>query len=91
MRFLPLCLLFTSCAATTFYGPTGKPIARMQCDMVNVSYTGPGTTFQAGAVSHSTATRASGEAAGKVIGSVGQAAVGIGAGIAGSGIVKVAK
>jgi phosphotransferase system glucose/maltose/N-acetylglucosamine-specific IIC component len=84
---LGLCFL-AGCATTTLYGPTGKPIARLQGDMINAVYTGPGTTFRALSVTHSAATKAQGDAAARVMGSVGTAAIGVGTAVAGPGIIR---
>lgn len=87
--FLSFVLILSGCASTTFYGPSGKKTASLQGDYENVQLEMPGMKFSAAKMIHSTATRAGGEAAAKVIGSVGTASVGIGTAIAGSGLVKV--
>jgi len=63
MKFLPLILLLTSCASTTFYHE-GKPLARFQGDMQKVKFTfdEKGTlTWRADTVDHSTPTIAAGK------------------------------
>lgn len=88
-RLAPLlALVLTGCASTTFYYSNGKRQARFEGDMSGVFYAGHGVKFKADQLLHSTATRAIGESTGKVIGSAGTAAAGVGAAIIGKGVAK---
>ena len=70
---LMICL-FTGCATTTFYSPTGMVIARFQGDMTNVEWTAAANGAQrwkAAVVDHSHATVAGGQAFSKGVLSAG--------------------
>lgn len=79
--------LCTGCATTTFYGPTGIPIARFQGDMTHVEWMAAANGAQrwkASAVDHSHATVAGGQAFSK-------GALAAGTAIASSGAVSLIK
>lgn len=88
---LTLSLAFTGCASTTLYSPQGKAMARFQGDMSNVEYTGPGVTFRALTVTHSTATKAGGEVIERSLSAAGSAAIGIGTAISGTKVTTRAR
>lgn len=69
--------LLSSCASTTFYGVDGKPVAHMEGDMTEVSYTRKANGelhFTAETVDHSSATIAAGKTSAGNIAAVGAAA-----------------
>lgn len=79
--------LCTGCATTTFYGPTGIPIARFQGDMTNVEWTAAANgahRWKAAVVDHSHATVAGGQAFAK-------GALAAGTAIASSGAASLIK
>lgn len=79
--------LFTGCATTTFYGPTGMVIARFQGDMQDVEWTAAANGAQrwkAAVVDHSHATVAGGQALAK-------GALAVGTAVASSGAVSLIK
>jgi len=67
MKFIFVCLLFTGCAFTEVSDPkTGKRVFYTQADATNITYTGPGYSFHADRLNHSTPTRAGGSVAGTI-------------------------
>ena len=83
---LAMILLFSSCAQTVFYHE-GKPVARFQGDMTNMTYRQDkdgAISWSSSAVSHSVATLAQGTAASDKIGHLGTA-------VATAGIMALAK
>jgi hypothetical protein len=79
--------LFSGCATTTFYSPTGMVIARFQGDMQGVEWTAAANGAQrwkAAAVDHSHATVAGGQAFSK-------GALSLGTAVASSGAVSLLK
>ena len=78
--------LFTGCAQTILYSPTGgKRLASFQGDMTGSHYAGGGVVWDVQQVSHSTATLAQGQAAANVIGATGTAVSGAAISIGASG------
>lgn len=76
-----------SCAATTFYGPDGRPTAQFQGDMTKVEYQRAcdgAMKWSADTVNHSAATTAGGNAVSKGI-------ISAGTGIATSGLPAIIK
>lgn len=70
-------LLLSGCASTTFYGSNGKPIARMEGDMTEVTFIRHGNGelhFTADTIDHSSATLAAGKTSAGNIAAVGAAA-----------------
>lgn len=65
------------CSSTLYSPASGKPILRMQSDLLNVSYTGGGVTFHADRISNSVPTRAALLGANKITGTVVSGAVGV--------------
>lgn len=78
MRFLYfLAFGFASCSTTLYSPASGKPLARVQSDLLNVSYTGGGVTFRADKMSNSIPTRAALLGANRIVGTFGSAAIGL--------------
>ncbi len=77
-----LCLLALSlsgCATTLFSPETGKPLARMQSDLTDVTFSGGGVTFSAARISNSTVARANWLGGRKLADSLGSTALGFAA------------
>lgn len=80
--------LFLSGCSTVLYSPsTGRPLARMGSDLLNVSYSGGGITFSAAKMSNSIPTRAAMLGANRIASTLGSAAIGLAT--PGSGTVPV--